>query len=239
MKIGIMQPYFLPYIGYFQLMASVDKFVLYDNIEYTKKGWINRNRILVNNTDSYVSLPLKNDSDYLHVNERCFPDTFNKDCLKIKRKIQEAYIKAPFFKEVYPLIEDILNFGSNNLFEYIYNSIKKIHVFLDIKTELIISSNLNIDTTKYRGQDKVIAICESLSAGVYINTIGGIEIYQDRPFSNKGIRLLFIKSNDIEYKQFNDKFIPWLSIIDILMFNGKEKVKLFLQDYTLQRHPNL
>ena len=83
MKLAIMQPYFFPYIGYFQLIKSVDEFVIYDNIQYTKKGWINRNRILVNGTDYLISLPLKKDSDYLNVVDRQLAESWEKDRTKL------------------------------------------------------------------------------------------------------------------------------------------------------------
>ncbi len=98
MKVAIMQPYFLPYIGYFQLINAVDKFVIYDNIEFTKKGWINRNRILVNGKDEFISLPITKASDFLHANQRYLASNFENEKNKILRKIKESYRKAPYFK---------------------------------------------------------------------------------------------------------------------------------------------
>ena len=85
MKVAIMQPYFLPYIGYLQLLNSVDKFILYDDIEYTKKGWINRNRIV---DGEIITLPLKKDSDYLNVVERRLSDDWRKQKTKLLNKIE-------------------------------------------------------------------------------------------------------------------------------------------------------
>ena len=110
-----MQPYFFPYIGYFQLINCVDKFVVYDNIEYTKKGWINRNRILQNSKDSYISIPLKKDSDFIHICERKITDSWPKERMKILNRIHNSYRKAPHFSAVEPLIENILNYQTHNL----------------------------------------------------------------------------------------------------------------------------
>src|SRR5690606_18130129 len=122
MRLAIMQPYFCPYIGYFQLMNAVDKFVVYDNIQYTKKGWINRNRILMNGKDQLFSLPVKKDSDYLNINQRFLSDDFDGEKKKLLNKFKGAYNKAPYFKEIFPLLQEIINDDSNNLFDYIYHS---------------------------------------------------------------------------------------------------------------------
>src|SRR5688572_25515943 len=126
MKAAIMQPYLFPYIGYFQLIAAVDKFVVYDNIKFTKKGWINRNRILVNGKDEYISIPLKRDSDFLDVDQRFLADSFNAEKEKLLRKIVASYKKAPFFNETYPVVEEVFNYTDKNLFSFVYNSLIKI-----------------------------------------------------------------------------------------------------------------
>lgn len=233
MKIAIMQPYLFPYIGYFQLMKSVDQFVVYDNIQFTKKGWINRNRILVNGQDHYLSLPLKKDSDRLNINQRFLSDEFDKEKLKILNKIKGVYGKAPHFKSVLVLIEEILNFQDNNLFDFIYNSLEFIKEFLDIKCTLIKSSELNFNIEDFKGQDKVIAICNQLNTNTYINPIGGMSLYSKEIFKENDIVLNFIKSYEIEYQQYKNDFVPWLSIIDVLMFNSVEDIKKMLIQYEL------
>jgi len=145
MRLAIMQPYIFPYIGYFQLINSVDKFVLYDNIQFTKKGWINRNRVLVNGRDEYFTLPLKKDSDFLHVDQRKLSDTFKADRVKILRRIIESYRKAPEFNTVYPLLESVINNEEENLFVFIYRSLQTVCEYLGIKTEFVISSTIAID----------------------------------------------------------------------------------------------
>ncbi len=95
MKLAIMQPYFFPYIGYFQLINTVDEFVVYDNIEFTKKGWINRNRILVNGKDEYITLPIKKDSDFLHVKDRFLAETWSKDSAKMKTGSLNPTVRHP------------------------------------------------------------------------------------------------------------------------------------------------
>ncbi len=224
MKIAIMQPYFMPYIGYFQLINAVDKFVLYDNIEYTKKGWINRNRILVNGKDEYITLPLKKDSDYLHVNQRFLSDSFNVEIKKTLNKIGEVYRKAPQYSQTMTLLNEIFWYEEKNLFEYIKHSIRKLLSILDIQTEIVVSSDINI-IHDLKSVDKVLAICENLKSKTYINPIGGVSLYSHSTFKQKQINLLFLKSNSIQYHQFNREFVPWLSIIDVLMFNDIERVK--------------
>lgn len=216
MKLAIMQPYFFPYIGYFQLIAAVDMLVVYDNIKYTKKGWINRNRMLQNGRDVMFSLPLKSDSDYLDVCERELAADFNRD--KLLSQFMGAYRRAPYLAQTFPLIEEILNCEDTNLFTFLHHSIVKSCDHLGISTKIRISSSIAIDH-KLKNQDKVLALCEAGGASTYINTSGGVELYSNERFRAKGIDLKFLRSKPFEYAQFGDAFVPWLSIIDVLMFN--------------------
>lgn len=227
-----MQPYFLPYIGYFQLLNSVDNFVIYDNIQFTKRGWIHRNRVLLNGADEYFTLPLKKASDFLDVNQRELADSFEVEKVKMLRKIKELYIKSPQYDLVHPIIVSIFNYEDRNLFNFILNAINEIKNYLDIQTEIIISSTIPIDHG-LKSEDKVIAICKALIATKYINAIGGLELYSKSTFLTNEIELNFIKSNPIEYLQFDKNFVPWLSILDVLYFNSKEKTKEYLHQYTI------
>lgn len=232
MKLGIMQPYFMPYIGYWQLINAVDEFVLYDNIQYTKKGWINRNRILNKDEFEYVTIPLKKDSDYLDVKDRSLSDTWSKDKVKILNKLNSIYKKAPFFDDTFLLFENLINYKNKNLFNYVFYSIKTINEHLDIKTKLTISSTISINHD-LKSAEKVIELCKFEKANEYINPIGGIELYSKDQFHEKGIELRFLKSDPISYHQFDNEFVPWLSIIDVMMFNSVEEIKCLLKKYTL------
>ncbi len=233
MKIAIMQPYFFPYLGYFQLINAVEKFVIYDNIKYTKKGWINRNRLLFGEKVEYFTINLKKNSDFAMIKERQISeDYFFKDMPKILRKIEQFYFKADNFSEVYPLITEIFNHKEPNLFRYIYNSLLKILNYLEIKTEILISSTISIDHS-LKAADKVIALCKALKARTYINPIGGLELYSKEIFAKENIQLFFLRPRLEEYKQFSKAFEPGLSIIDVMMFNSKDKIKEMLDDYEL------
>lgn len=228
-----MQPYFFPYIGYFQLINAVDEFIVYDNIQYTKKGWINRNRILVNNADDYITLPIAKASDFLNIKDRQLSPTWDQDQKRMLNKIREAYRKAPYFKDSFDLVAQCLTFQHPGLFEFILNSLKRTLQFLEIDTPLVISSTLPIDHS-LRSEDKVLEICKSRSASTYINPIGGINLYNKDRFKDQGIVLFFLESKGQIYRQYNDSFVPWLSIIDVIMFNSVNEVKSLLLDYTLK-----
>ena len=230
MRVGIMQPYFFPYIGYFQLIAAVDLFIVYDNIKYTKKGWINRNRMLQNGRDVMFSLPLKNASDYLEVRERELASDFNRD--KLLNLFKEAYRRAPYFKDIFPLVEQIVLYKDANLFRFLYHSIIRICQHLEITTEIRISSDIDIDHD-LKNQDKVLALCSAVGATTYVNAIGGIELYSKETFRKSGIELNFIKSKPFEYPQLIESFIPWLSIIDVMMFNSLNVIKSRLAEFNL------
>lgn len=233
MTLAIMQPYLFPYIGYWQLINAVDTFVIYDNIQFSKKGWFHRNNILLNGKKTLFSIPLKKGSDSLDVVERYISDGADKEINKIIRQIENGYKKAPYFEDVFPMIKEIFQNKEKNLFKYIYNSVLQVCDYLEIDTKIIISSTIDIDHS-LKSQDKVIALNKVLNATKYINPIGGIELYDFEKFQNENIELAFLNSNVPEYNQFGKEFIPYLSIIDILMFNNIKEIKKMLKDYKLE-----
>lgn len=227
-----MQPYFFPYIGYFQLMNAVDKFVVYDNIQYTKNGWINRNRILQNDKDILFTIPLKKDSDLLNVNQRILADNSTEIREKILRQIKHNYQKARYFDSIYPFVEKCFLSKETNLFNYIFFSITQVAQLFDIKTEIIISSTIDINHD-LKGREKVLGICNKMNCDNYINAVGGVDLYNKDVFSKNNFRLNFLKTNKIKYQQYNSEFIPNLSIIDVLMFNSVNEIKSMINSFTL------
>lgn len=225
-----MQPYFLPYLGYWQLLAAVDRFVVYDNIEYTKKGWINRNRFLRHGRDAMFTLPLKKASDHLTVAERRLADDF--DPQHLLAPLAAAYRKAPCFGAVYPLLESIATAAPRNLFDYLHYSLVATAAYLDIHTPIVVSSSVPIDHA-LKGERKVIALSQALGASRYVNFIGGRALYSPEAFTAGGVELKFIQSRPIVYPQFGEPFVPSLSILDVMMFNPAEAVRRMLGDYEL------
>jgi len=223
MRLAIMQPYYLPYIGYWQLMGAVDRFVVYDNIKYTKKGWINRNRLLLNGDAATFSLPLAQGSDSLNVDQRELAASFERR--KLLNQFIGVYRKAPQFEAVLPLLESLVLHPAQNLFDYLWHSIQALRDHLGLKTELLRSSSIAIDHDGLKAQDKVIALCEALGASTYVNAIGGTELYDRAAFAARGIELRFHKAQCVEYPQFGAAFVPWLSIVDVLMFNPPAAVQ--------------
>lgn len=228
MKIAIMQPYFLPYIGYFQLINAVDKYVIYDDVNFIKGGWINRNKILLNGAAFMVNIPMDGASSFKNINEI----NVGKNKEKILLTFQQAYKKAPFFNEVYQLVKDIINYNNDNLALFISNSIVEIAKYLQINTEIILSSEVN-KNNELKAQEKVISICKELGATEYYNAIGGQELYSKEKFAENGLTLNFIKPKPIIYTQFKNEFIPHLSIIDLLMFNSQFEINAMLNKYEL------
>ncbi len=229
-KVAIMQPYLFPYIGYWQAINAVDEYVLYDDVTYIKGGWINRNNILLNGQSHLITLPLENSSSFKLINE-----IFVTSNIKIKEKlcktIYMAYSKAPYFEWVYPIIEkSIIKDGI--ISEIIYETILGICDYIGIKTKILLSSKID-KNSELKAEEKVINIVTKLNGKIYINAIGGQELYNKENFNKNNIDLYFIKTNSVEYKQFNNAFVPNLSIIDVLMFNSKEEVRELLNQYEL------
>lgn len=231
MKIGIMQPYFFPYIGYWQLINAVDKYVIYDDVNFIKGGWINRNNMLCNGAIFMIHLRTHSASSNQHINEIKVVDDrlYNNKLLRI---IKNSYSRAPYFSEVYPIMERIINQGDKNLAKYLEYQIRQVCEYLSIQTEIIVSSKIE-KNNELRGQDKVIEIVKKNNGDQYINAIGGQELYSYEDFVAQGIVLNFLKTAEIQYKQFKNNFIPNLSIIDVMMFNSKEDIRKLLLECEL------
>lgn len=222
-----MQPYFLPYIGYWQLMAVADRFVIYDNIQYTKKGWINRNRFLRDGHAEYFTVPLKKASDYLDVRDREVAPDF--DRARMLRMLAASYRKAPQFAVIMPLLERIVGAPCTNLFAYVHHSLTEVAAFLEIPTPMVISSTIAIDHS-LTAEDKVLAICRAMGADRYLNPFRGGVLYSASRFAAEGVRLELLQPVSSEYPQFGAPFVPDLSILDVLMFNPKPVVRKMLQE---------
>lgn len=230
-KIAIMQPYFLPYIGYFQLINVVDEFIIYDDVNFINKGWINRNNILVNNKASLFTIPLREASQNKLINEiEIIQD--GKWQNKLVKTIEQSYKKAPNFVDFFPIISEIINYSENNISKYIYNSLINICKYLEINT-LILQSSAIFENENLKAQTRIIDICKQKQASQYINPIGGVELYQKNDFETENIKLNFLKTYPIQYQQFNNDFTPYLSIIDLIMFNEKSKINSLLNEFEL------
>jgi hypothetical protein len=231
MTAAIMQPYFLPYLDYFQLISGADVFIVYDNIKYTKQGWVNRNRMLLNGAAETFSLPLKHDSDSLDVRDRRIADDFNP--AKLLNKFKGAYQRAPQFASTFPLIEGVVRYEDRRLFPFLLNSIAKVCAHLGITTPIRVSSEIAIDH-ELRNQDKVLALCQAVGADRYVNPIGGLDLYTREAFAVRGIDLKFLRGRPIEYQQFGHAFVPLLSILDVMMFNTAADIAAHLgSNFTL------
>jgi hypothetical protein len=219
MRIAIMQPYFLPYIGYFQLINAVDTFVYYDDVTFIKQGWINRNNILLNCEDYRFTLELKGASSYKKINEI----EVGKNREKLYKTFVQAYSKAPYRKDVDWLLYYIFHSGENNLFNYIIECHKYIFEYLDMNVNYLISSEINKDCS-LKGKEKVLNICKTIGADSYVNAIGGQHLYPKDEFLQNGIDLHFLLTY---YK------LPKRSIIDVLMNYSREDIKSMLNKYDL------
>ena len=231
MRLAVMQPYFFPYLPYWQLMNAVDKYIVYDDVNFINRGWINRNRILINGKPTFFNLPVSGASQNKLISEvSCNLNTVNRR--KMLTALELAYKKAPQFNEVMPLLEKIISYESEKIVPFLLNSFLLLKDYLGIDTEIILSSTIPKDNS-LKGQDKLLAICKYFDAQEYCNAIGGVDMYSAEEFKARGITLKFLKSNPVAYKQFKNEFQTDLSIIDVLMFCDIKSVKAFLLNYEL------
>jgi len=226
-----MQPYLFPYIGYFQLMAAVDKFVVFDDVSYINRGWINRNRLLLNGIPHTFTIPLKGASQNRLIYEiEIINDTSWQS--KLMRTIRQAYGGSPCFAAVSELLESIIYFQSNKLDEFLLNSLRQLVNFLSLDVTIVNTSRI-YRNSELKGQERILDICRKEQAATYINPIGGIDLYDKKKFSDKNIELFFLSSRPINYSQGKGDFVPWLSIIDVLMFNDVDLIRQLLSERDL------
>lgn len=228
MKLAVMQPYLFPYLGYFQLIRAVDTFVIYDDVNFINRGWINRNNILAQGKAHLFTLELEGASQNKFINEIAVVGNPE----KLLKTIRQSYSKAPHFAVVFPLIEDILNQQDKHLARFLGYQLRQLCDYLGLHPKWHASSTLKKENG-LRGQDKVLAICEELGATHYINVPGGKSLYDREAFASRGMRLSFIQPKAVSYRQFGNEFVPNLSIIDVMMFNDKEQCARLLEEYEL------
>lgn len=220
-----MQPYLFPYLGYFQLLAATDAFVVYDNIQYTKRGWINRNQLLENGQAAKFTVPLASASDYLDIREREIAGDYSPE--KLIGRFTRAYRDAPYLEPTLPLLQDVLANPERNLFGFLHHALLRTAAHLELDADIRVSSTIPADHS-LRGQERVVALCRELGATTYVNPIGGVELYSAQEFAAHGIELQFLRMLPLEYPQVSSPFVPSLSIIDVLVHNPLADVQRWL-----------
>ncbi len=230
-SVAIMQPYFLPYIGYWQLMYAVDEFVIFDDVNFIKKGWINRNNMWSANGPLLFTLPLVGASQNKKINELELAND-NPWREKLLKTITQNYKKTAYFEQVFPIAEQIINCPQRQLKPYIQNSFEIINKYLGINTRLIDSSS-QFNNDHLEAESRIIDICKQLHADMYINPIGGTALYHKEHFASAQVQLQFIETQKISYQQPSKNFIPYLSILDLLMNCSTAEIESMLQQYAL------
>lgn len=231
MKIAIMQPYFFPYLGYYQLAYAVDKFVFFDDVNFINKGWINRNNILVNKSSTLFTIPLIKSSQNSLINEILItPDSKWK--IKFFKTLEMAYGKAKYYKDTIDIINNVFENSKGNLAELTKSSIREVFNYLGLDKNWVDSSSayLNRDL---KGQSRIIDICKKENADSYINLIGGKSLYDSKSFEQENIKIHFITNSFTPYKQFSEEFTPGLSMIDLLMHLSPEDLIKMFRNYNL------
>lgn len=223
------QPYFLPYISYWQLINAADVFYIGDNYNYIKRGWINRNRILFKGAAEFYGIEVKKASSFSLCSDL---EIVEIDKKRKMNKLYEAYHKAPYYAIGAEIMEEIFSSQEKVLSEFLISSIKTICTYLDIDTPIRRTSELE-GNDGFKREERIYDICQRIGADTYINAIGGRELYDVNEFEKRGIKLLFISTDDITYNQFGGTFVEKLSIIDVIMFNSKEEIRQMLSKYKL------
>ena len=222
MKLAVMQPYFFPYIGYFQLIGAVDKFIFYDDVNYIKSGWINRNRISLGEEIRYITVPLSGASSFKKINETCIisDDKWIKNILS---SVDQCYRKAKFYKPVLNMIEAVIYEKNENIADLSSSSIVAVAEYLNIPINFVKSSSVYRNEEK-KGVERILDICCIEGANEYWNLPGGRNLYSEHLFLKNKINLMFLNVSINPYPQIGADFVGGLSIIDVLMYNKPSAV---------------
>ncbi|WP_223469097.1 WbqC family protein [Massilia soli] len=232
MRLAIMQPYFVPYIGYLQLMAAVDRFVLFDDVGFIKRGWINRNRIMVGGREHWMTIPLRAASQNLLINQIAVSED-SAWRSKLLKTVEQSYRKAPFYAETMPLAQDILGCPETMLAPYLRCSLIALHAWLELPCQIIATSS-HYENQHYKGAQRILDICRQEHASVYVNAPGGKHLYAAADFAALGMQLRFLKPRLDAYAQDGATFTPGLSIIDVLMHQGRAATRQALFSAALE-----
>ncbi|WP_290522441.1 WbqC family protein [Alcanivorax sp.] len=228
MKLAVMQPYLFPYIGYFQLIYAADLFLIYDDVSFIKQGYINRNRVLSQNGASRFTVPVLGASSNKLISELAF----SSDVSKFLKTIEQSYSKKPYFESVFPIVRETIENEDRSIAAVCKKSYEMIFSYLDIEKALKKTSEINYDRS-FNARDRLIELCNIVGADQYINAPGGRELYKKQDFAKAGIDLKFVNTLALEYCQSGEKFIPNLSIIDVLMNCCPVEVKSLLGRFEL------
>lgn len=235
MKVGIMQPYFLPYLGYFSLIKHTDRFILFDPVQFIHHGWIERNRILnPNGGDQYISIPLKKHSlDTLIKDIEIRNDEDWKN--KIKAQLVHYKKRAPYYKETMEVLDKILEYETDSIVKMNKHALECVCEYLGIDKKFEIYSEMNLEIeTPHAPDEWALNICKALgNVEEYWNPTGGASFFDKSKYDKEGIELKFEGVHLDFYSQRRgvENFVPGLSIIDVMMFNTPEKINEMLDNY--------
>jgi hypothetical protein len=226
-RIAIMQPYLFPYLGYFQLVHAVDEFVIFDDVQYIKRGWVNRNRLLKDGAPFEFTAAVLGASQTRTFNEVAFGPAD-----KLARTIVALYGRAPHFKTAYPLLDSVLRHHDRSVPRLIRHSLEEVARYAGLPLCVSYASELRL-APALKGQDRILRICQSKRATAYLNLPGGAGLYAPAAFGDANIDLQFIHPDPAPYQQFGEAFVPGLSMIDVLMFNAPAQIRALLTRYRL------
>jgi hypothetical protein len=216
-RLAIMQPYLFPYAGYFQLVAAVDRFVFYDDVNFIKGGWINRNRLLRQGAPAYFTIPLEGASPFMPI-DRIETAPRERWLRKLLDSLRHAYGRAPHYEAVMPLVEAVLLPESRSIAGIAKRSVTLVSDYLGLRTAFVDSSRI-FRNNALQGAARVLDICCQCGAREYLNLPGGASLYAATEFADRGMTLRFVPVSLVPYRQGAHAFVPGLSILDMLMFN--------------------
>lgn len=232
--VAVMQPYLFPYLGYFQLIRESDVFVFYDDVDFITRGWINRNKILINDEEDIFTIPCSNASQNEKIEDVLISNHWRPD--KIIKKIRLTYANADQFDAALPIVETVVKEHGDQISVLAENSVLQVAEYLNLDVDFYRSSDLPVDQSLGRAE-RLIELTKHFGASNYVNMEGGQNLYEKPNFANQGVALHFLSASLPEYEQYtaeDDTFYPGLSIIDVMMNVEKRQIIDMVSEYNLK-----
>ncbi len=232
--VAVMQPYLFPYLGYFQLIREADVFVFYDDVDFITRGWINRNRILINGDSDIFTVPCSNASQNKKIEDVLVSNQWHPE--KLLKKVKLTYANAGHFDAAFPTVETVIEEAGDQISVLAENSVRKVANYLNLDVDFYRSSDLPVDQSLGRAE-RLIELTKYFGASTYVNMEGGKDLYDKPTFADREITLHFLSPNLPEYEQYtaeNGTFHSGLSIIDVMMNVEPSRTREMLDTYQLQ-----
>ena len=223
----IHQPDFMPYLGFFDRLLKADIYVIFDNVQYTRRAWMNRDKIKTKKGEGWLTVSTQKAPQDTPINRILLAEgSWREDNLNLLRT---NYRNSPFFHEIMPSIEELYKFPGTRMMDFNLASIQMLMQFFDIQIETVLASSLE---PQGKNNTMIIDIMKKLGYSRYLSGVGARDYFVPELYEQAGIEVIWQDFKHPVYPQQYDGFIPYLSSIDLLFNCGIKHSRLILRECT-------